>query len=432
VATKRIIIGVRNSGGDFHLRPGKNLFTGIKYFTDAFSTVNSLEEDMFNVAAGVYAADLCVLREEREHYIRNIELTIEVVNLHALQLVKSQLESALFTVSRDNWTLHFVQKHGTATTDFNWTNDEGAVLLFSGGIDSMAAAAHFLEEGKNLVLVSHNSHGNAVIDNCQNNVFAAVTKHYNQTVKHFHIKVYGRKLGAYSFPEERENTQRTRSFLFLTLATLVARRSGFNKILYMAENGQFAIHLPLNQARVGPFSTHTADPQFVREIESTFRSLFNNPDFRITNPFLYKTKAEVFALMPKALQNQVNVSASCWKISHVPGYKHCGFCIPCISRRIAIEYNNIAVNEYHCDLFKTDINSLKDDDDKKRNLIDYLEFVSRFKNLNTVTRNALLYQFPELYNDAFDAGLAIQMYERVSQQSFEVFRRYPQILTIAG
>ncbi|HEX5002159.1 MAG TPA: 7-cyano-7-deazaguanine synthase [Bacteroidia bacterium] len=434
MSATKVNVGNNKKDCDVHLCPGQNLYSGINYFTDEFSKADSLEEDLFNLASGIYATDLAVHRQDREHYIRTIDLNVEVVNLHAFARIKSLLESALFTVSRDNWNINFVQKKGAAVTNFDWQNNEGAVLLFSGGIDSMCAAAQFVSEKRNLVLVSHNSHGNHVIDSCQRNVHAALEKHFTQTIKHIHIKVYGRKHGSYKFPEpgDRENTQRTRSFLFLTLAALVTRRSGFNKVLYMAENGQFAIHLPLNQARVGPFSTHTADPQFVSDAQEIFRTLLSNPAFEIQNPFLYKTKAEVFAVLPAALQKEVHHSASCWKISHVPRNQHCGFCIPCISRRIAIEFNGINVNEYHFDIFKADLNTLRDDDDKKRNLIDYLEFVSKFKFVTRANQNDLLNEFPELYNTAFNKDKALNLYERVSAQSFSVFKKYPQVLKIIG
>lgn len=428
----KVNVGDNGEGCDVHLCPGQNLYTGIDYFTKEFGSTNSLEEDLFNLASGIYAADLAIHRQEREHYIRNIDLNIEVVNLHAFERIKNLLESSLLTVSRDNWNIKFVQKKGNSTSDFDWKNNEGAVLLFSGGIDSMCAAAQFVSEQRNLALVSHNSHGNVVIDNCQRNVHAALEKHFKQTIKHIHIKVYGRKHGSFQFPEERENTQRTRSFLFLTLAALVTRRCGFNKVLYMAENGQFAIHLPLNQARVGPFSTHTADPQFVCDAQEIFRMLLGNPTFEIQNPFLYKTKAEVFAVLPIALKKEVSHSASCWKISHVPGNQHCGFCIPCISRRIALEYNGITVSEYQHDIFNIDLNTLSDDDDRKRNLIDYLEFVSKFKKVTRANQNDLLNEFPELYNPAFDTNMALKLYERVSDQSFSVFKKYPQVLKIIG
>lgn len=423
------MVGEKLRGHDLLLCPGKNLYTGINKFIEEFGEANSLEEDLINLASGIFASDLSVKREDREHYIRSIEITVEVVNLHLFERMKKDIEGALYIVSKDNWTIKFIQKKGEPCLAFDWQNKEGATLLFSGGIDSMCAASEFLKESKDLVLVSHNSHANYAVDNSQKNVHDSLEKFYKKTIKHIHIKVYGRNQPAYPFPKDelRENTQRTRSFLFLTLAALVTRRSGFNKILFMAENGQFAIHLPLNSARVGPFSTHTADPEFVEKMEKIFKVLLSNPVFEIKNPFLYKTKAEVFALLPDKLMKVANVSASCWMISRIPENKHCGYCIPCISRRISIEYNSVGFNEYHIDIFKTDINKLSDTDDKKRNLIDYLEFISKFKNITEANKHELKFEFPELFNPSIDFDKAVNLYKRVSEQSYQVLNKYPKV-----
>ncbi len=430
MAKVTVIVGEKPEGNDIHLFPGQNLYTGINKFSAEFGEPDSLEEDLFNLAAGIYSADLAVKRDEREHYIRSIELSVEVINLHLFERVKKEIENALFTVSKDNWTLKFLQKEGTPVTSFKWQNREGAVLLFSGGIDSMCAASEFIKEKKDLVLVSHNSHSNHVVDECQKNVHAALEKYYAASIRHIHIKVYGRNHGGYPFPKDqfRENTQRTRSFLFLTLAALVTRRCNFNKVLFMAENGQFAIHLPLNLARVGPFSTHTADPEFLALMQKIFIRLLSNPYFEIFNPFLYKTKAEVFALLPDALKKSAKDSASCWMISRLK--KHCGYCVPCISRRIALEYNGISFNEYETDLFEIDLGKLKDTDDRKRNLVDYLEFIYKFKNVTNENKYDLRDEFFELYNPAFDFDNTVNLYQRVSKQSFKVFKKYPEIQKI--
>ncbi|MDX2191504.1 MAG: 7-cyano-7-deazaguanine synthase [Bacteroidota bacterium] len=428
----KISVGETNLGADLQLCPSKNLYTGLQYFEKEFGVADSLEEDMLNLASGVYAADLAVIRDERENFLRTIELTVEVVNFHAFERIKDKLSSALLILSRDNWHIKFVQKTGTPVANFQWQNKEGAALLFSGGIDSMCAASDFINKKTDLVLVSHNTHANKVVDKSQKNVHKALQDFYKTKVRHIHIKVYGRKNSTHSFPEanKRENTQRTRSFLFLSLAALITRRCGFNKVLYMAENGQFAIHLPLNSARVGPFSTHTADPNFVTHAQEIFRTVLSNPVFEISNPFLYKTKAEVFAVMPNKLQKEVQNSASCWMISHVPQEKHCGICIPCISRRIAIEYNGLKVNEYHTDIFTTDINTLADDNTGKRNLIDYLEFIIRFKEVTAQNKDELICEFPELINPSIDEDQALKLFERVSQQSFKVFQSYPKVISI--
>lgn len=59
--------------------------------------------------------------------------------------------------------------------------------------------------------------------------------------------------------------------------------------------------------------------------------------------------------------------------------KHCGYCVPCISRRIALEYNGISFDEYETDLFDTDVSKLEDTNDRRRNLTDYLEFIANLK-----------------------------------------------------
>jgi hypothetical protein len=195
----------------------------------------------------------------------------------------------------------------------------------------------------------------------------------------------------------------------------------------MAENGQFAIHLPLTSARAGAFSTHTADPRFVTLMESIFKTLLSNPGFELINPFLFLTKAEVFGSMPGPLRKAAIVSASCWMISRIPGNKHCGYCIPCISRRIAIEFHNLKFKEYHIDIFKSAITKLDDADDKKRNLTDYLEFITRFSDVTDANRHRLFAQFPELYYTGVESSKVIELYERVARQSLEVINKYPKV-----
>src|SRR5208337_1510406 len=105
------------------------------------------------------------------------------------------------------------------------------------------------------------------------------------------VRTGGRNKGAFKFPSDadREETQRTRTFMFLAIAALCARRTGHKELVVIAENGQMAIHLPLSPARVGAFSTHTAHPEFVALAAEFFGCLLDT-SFIVRNPYLYTTK----------------------------------------------------------------------------------------------------------------------------------------------
>src|SRR5262249_2947723 len=148
---------------------------------------------------------------------------------------------------------------------------------------------------------------------------------------------------------------------------LGARRSGHGEIVMIAENGQMAIHLPLSAARIGAFSTHTAHPDFVHKVGLFFSQLLGFP-IRITNPYLYKTKAEIVGKLVAKHKEAVEVSVSCWRGSRISkAYNHCGECVPCLIRRVSLEYQGLVLPEYERDLLSLNIGALPPSDEGKRN-----------------------------------------------------------------
>ncbi|WP_430905732.1 7-cyano-7-deazaguanine synthase [Maribacter sp. 2-571] len=427
----KIEVKDKNSSTTLELTSGKNLYNGLNAFKGHFKDATSLEVDLLNVSSGIFAADLAVKRSELEDYIRTIELNIEVVNIHAFERIKDLLEEALFVLSSDNWTLKFIQIAGKPEESKAWESKKGTVLLFSGGLDSLSGVVHFKKQNSEIALVSHINQNRAVKQS-QEGVLKLLNDFYGTNLNYYPFRVFGRNQSGFPFPSDsnRENTQRTRSFLFLTLAALTARKLGFREIISIAENGQFAIHLPLNPARVGPFSTHTANPKFVWLARDIFQRLLSMDNLKIENPFLYKTKAEVVSILDAKIAQNANKSISCWKASRVSDKNHCGECIPCISRRISLEFNNVYLDEYSRDLLTERISKLPFDDNGKRNLVDFLEFISKFKGYKDKDLNSLLIQFPELYNEAIDKKEAVRMYGRLATQSYSVFDKYPEVKKI--
>ena len=418
--------------GIFPLKPGANLRTGESDLKATFGQLTSLEQDLLNIAAAVFACDLAFKRGERENFTRSIELTIPVVNHALLNSVHDDIVYALYKLSDGTWNIKFINQGGSPESFKEWQQKkDGKILLFSGGIDSFAAAMKLGYLKESVHLISHVT-ANHIASNAQKVLLHFLdTKFPNQFIRTA-VRTGGtnKENKGFSFPtdENREDTQRTRSFLFLTLAAIAARRDGIKDIIMLAENGQLAIHLPLTASRISAFSTHTAHPEFVDCMSTILNSILGYK-MRIYNPYLYMTKAEVVASSLTRDLNMIEHTVSCWRSARMIGNsKHCGYCVPCMIRRIANEFNGVKLNEYGRDLFVERIESLGPEDDGRRNFVELAEFIRFFERAGSTAE--ILIEYPDLINKYIDAPKAIEMYQRFAREARTVLNRYPILSSI--
>src|SRR5207248_6015987 len=124
--------------------------------------------------------------------------------------------------------------------------------------------------------------------------------------KPFHVPVWVNKdkqLG-------RDYTQRTRSFLFGSLAFAIARAFGLQRFRFY-ENGVVSLNLPISEQVVGSRATRTTHPQVMNGFAELF-SLLIQQSFAVDNPFLWRTRAEVVNLIGDAgCSNLIQHSVSC-------------------------------------------------------------------------------------------------------------------------
>jgi hypothetical protein len=379
------------------------------------------------LAAAVFALDVATKRGEREGMTRSLELIIPVVNYARIQHHADDLYEILYVLSDDNWSLQFLQRDGSQESGTIWPESRGKTLLFSGGLDSLAGAVGELEFGSVLQLASHYTLSPAVRTS-QRQLYDGLSALFGAQVTRVSARMAGRQSGDMWFPpdNEREPSQRTRSFMFLVLGAIAARRSGHHQVLMIAENGQMAIHLPLSPARIGAFSTHTAHPQFVRLMERFLSGVLGFP-FILQNPFLYKTKAECIATLALRYPGMISDSISCWRSSR-QSISHCGECVPCLIRRIALEYHGLKLKEYGRDLLSENIDNLGPEDTGKKNLIELAEFVTWFSSGHTNAK--LMETFPDLVNEDVDMDQAIAMYTRFGGEAMQVLSSYPGVRSL--
>lgn len=361
-------------------------------------------------------------RGERENSPRDIQLSVPAVNIGVLQPEIHRIEQILRKLSSDSWTVMLRQVNGTVERPNEQNTTSGKTLLFSGGLDSLAAAIDLGLAGDHLQLVSHITH-NQPTSAAQEELVEMMGSTLKLSFPHRRFLVSAKSTNpSPNLTFDAESSQRTRSFLFLTLAALCARRVGHQNIVVIAENGQMAVHLPATEGRIGPFSTRTAHPEILQLMEQFLSSVLGI-SIKIENPYLNRTKAEVILPVIQRLPAAVPLAVSCWKNARLSaGATHCGFCIPCIIRRIAIETHITDTTAYARDLFGENLSIASvDDDDGRRNLIDYGLFARTI--LNTPSSEVSI-TWPELISPCISVADTMAMYIRAATEAHTVFAKY--------
>ena len=302
--------------------------------------------DLIVLAAHVHAADTRISRvqQSQDSWTREIRLVVPVRDPDRWISATLILKNMLNFLTGDRWELGFRKR----PLRFQSIVEQGevdlfppsfdALSLFSGGLDSLIGAIDLLENGSTPLLISHSGDGAA--SDAQNKLNAGLKDHYKNisfdrlrvgmTFKQDLIKGVG-----------SEDSTRGRSFLFFALGVFAGTGFGQRFTLRVPENGLIALNVPLDPLRLGSNSTRTTHPYYMARWNDLLKVLDINGEVR--NPYWDKTKGEMASscLNTDLLKQLATDSLSCssptkgrWQGL---GIEHCGYCLPCIIRRAALE-----------------------------------------------------------------------------------------------
>ncbi len=323
-------------------------------------------EDALEIAAYVYAADCATPRggawaddDTTEPWKRDMRFVIPVRDLSFWDRpdVKPLLAQTLRFLADDTFAFDFRQDTRVNVRqaylefgpDEDWPfHGIDRVLMFSGGLDSLAGAAETAAAGGKLVLVSHRPVSTQ--SSRQQRLFELVRSTWK--VPMIHVPVWinkDEKLG-------KEPTQRTRSFLYATLGAAVAASVNAAGVRFF-ENGVVSLNLPVADEVIGARASRTTHPHALH-LFGRLLGLVLGQDLAVDNPYLFKTKKEVVeSLATNGGSSLIGYTCSC---AHQGIFQsrtrwHCGTCSQCIDRRIAVVAAGLAAQEpaedYVCDVF---------------------------------------------------------------------------------
>lgn len=406
-----------------------------KYYLDKkflHSSVPPVIADLLHLAALVMHKDRGELRTRNRGdkdffpvrgWVRELDLSIAVYDdIWFDAKVQQSLTHILGWLTEDRWTLHFYKRdvpRQLALESFDAPNTTTPVILYSGGLDSLAGIVHLLQESSEPVLLLSvvSSRLRPVLKQqieALQHIFGE--KRIVHTKINFHL-LHKEEKTLNGKGQREERTQRSRGFLFWALGFAQAVLYG-SKRLIVCENGVGMLNLPFNKAQLGTMHTRSVHPYTIILLNQLMARL-GFPEIHYEAPFLTSTKGQMCkVLQGEELHSLCNLTSSCDSFpfrvkKSALGELHCGKCSSCLLRRQAIHaaqldaFDNSDIYLYkgfEKEWFWPGENV---PDKQKEALLMMLDQVTMFQDLCT-SEDAVynLYrEFPELYQ----ASYAIEM-----------------------
>ena len=330
---------------------GKNKNVNLKIHDinrSMLANIPTILMDLLEVAAYVYCADQRVRRggdvlvDTGSKWRRNFHFHIPVREPDKWNSpeVMANLTDTLWFLTEDDYNFTFTKAKTPLSNSqdyMEFTDDVESktfvpdeVVLFSGGLDSFAGALdHLIGKKKKLAMVGH--HSCPKVYATQKQLIASLKKKgLEKQMFYVPVEVTNQNV------TPNEYTQRSRSFLYASLATVVAHLFKKDSITFF-ENGVVSLNIPISSDVVGARATRTTHPRVLEGFSSIYSSLLDK-QFSVVNPYTWQTKADIARLCQKyECEVLIGDTRSCtrprsWTLQHT----HCGVCSQCIDRRFGI------------------------------------------------------------------------------------------------
>ncbi|MCX7046301.1 MAG: 7-cyano-7-deazaguanine synthase [Candidatus Sumerlaeota bacterium] len=344
-------------------------------------------QDLLEIAAYVFCADRNITRGKREaleyhSWSREFQFFIRVrdAEFWNTRNVQEQLQDALIWMTGDrNYSFKFLPGHKTNPADM-FDNPEHSlaetgeprIVLFSGGLDSLAGVVDLLESNEDSIWpISHDS-ANSCTVNTQKMLIQALHRRYKGRINYRVLKCHQHSERA---PEE---SQRTRAFLYCCMAFAMSVALE-QPCFYVYENGVTALNFAKRTDMINARASRTAHPKTLRLLQNLF-SLIGEKEFEIKSPFAFKTKTDILVLLEKRKRvDLLNSSVSCSKTFKELGRAtHCGTCSQCIDRRFAAFASECDSTDDASGYAFDFINDSIPDGETKTGIMDYLRQARKF------------------------------------------------------
>ena len=360
--------------------------------------------DLFFVSSIVYGVDVLIPREKYsiDGWSRELEVDLPVEDPDLWISLKSDFEQLLNFLTGDVWNITFIKRpdlqiyvpkaHRRIIKSKPDTFQK--VSLFSGGLDSLVGVIDQLSRSSDKIVFA--SHYDAIAKgpfSDQNKVSKKLEQAYSKRFHLIQTRVDLDNVTSNGDKINHENSFRSRSFLFISIALCIANKISQNTSVLIPENGTIALNHPLTPSRRSSCSTRTAHPYYISLLNKIISNLgLTN---RLINDYEFMTKGEMLLQCgdKQTLISAFKESCSCAKrgsrkdIRDIrEGTNHCGVCMPCLYRRASLHKIGLDDEIYGTNLFQPQTKALLDIQDMPA----FLDYLKQPLTLEDIERNLLV------------------------------------------
>jgi 7-cyano-7-deazaguanine synthase in queuosine biosynthesis len=359
------MIRVRQPGGEWiRLGDGRSrqsLYRFSYCTSDVRDFQQPLTRDLLRIGPAFFLADRFFRRARPlGQRCRSLEIEVGVEEPGKWRRLAQQLARWAGFVTHDQWRIRFVRvpaprQRAVAPA----IQDRTAVVLYSGGLDSLCGAAMAFRAGVRPVFVTHSPPGRQAVARMTQAIRRAIRPgdQVDPWVSFRLQAIPWTRGGRKSLYPER--SRRSRAVFFLSLAGAVAVETGIPLVL-LNENGVMGINLPMEPFNTGVSISRHAHPETLRQFEQILCRIWPWPGTQpsVRNLLAELTKAEAVrelsAATPLAAETITceNAGQQIAMLRHHfartrSGLMECGLCVPCLVRRSALARAGVMESRDH-------------------------------------------------------------------------------------
>jgi hypothetical protein len=304
--------------------------TNLDWNLTQLGSPDPVARDLVRVAAGAYLLDRTV-RRSSTYFSRRVEL---VVHLDQPSLLLSpagqRLVDLMAWLTGDAWTITPVQNGSQASIKATSVEAREAVMLLSGGLDSLCGTAIAFDSHASRLHIGHQDQTGAVVRS-QKSLATSLTE-LSPSFAWQRIRFAPHK--------SVDHSTRTRSFMFMALGAAAATATRAKRVI-VPENGFTSLNVALLPSRGGALSTKSTHPWTFLQVNSLMAEL--DIGVGLSNPHRSQSKGEMLAAARSrgvdGFPRLVAETLSCSKLDGGLGYEggspnvNCGLCVACLVRR---------------------------------------------------------------------------------------------------